>query len=314
MEKISGNNLARAFAISLVVANHSIYLPLGGGLNFLLLMAGFNLAAFSFSKSTHYIIVDFVQMIKKILLPAFIIILFYGIFFNNIVWQELLFVSYLLKVEKVALIPVWYCQVLLQMSLLLIIIFKLTNFSVLVNKNPIVVTLITLSVTIGINLLFWQSYPWNRWPHMYLWNFCLGWAVWAILKTPNLKNKISATVLTATTALIIFYPSMLEHKETIFRVVIFLILTNIFIWCGNLTLPKLFTVTINIVAKSTLYIFLFHWSFIKLYQASYSIDQLGKWDGLISIFLGIVGSCIIWLIITSIINTKNRFNAIYNKT
>ena len=309
---VHGNYLVRAIAISFVVANHSSWLSLGGGMNFLLLLAGYNLASFTFSKNNHEIIRDMMRMVLKIILPTVAIIIVYACYYQQFNWKEITLMSYLLpnEEEQVSKIPYWYCQALLFMCLMLIPFILITNFSKLVKLTPIYSTLSILCITVCINLVSTLEYPWERLPHLFLWNFTLGWAVWALLNKPTFNNKLKASALVIIVAGLIFTQNLDDFPFLIYRFAIFTLFTLIFIWLRGITLPSLLGTAINITANATLFLFLFHMSFITLYDHLWLSPENDKMDMIFRFSFAMLSSIVFWVFYESTTNTIKRYRKI----
>lgn len=308
---VNGAYLARAIAIVLVVANHSSGWYFGGGMNFLLMLAGYNLAAFSFGKKDLEITKDMFSMVSKVLFPATLIIIFYFLMFGKFSWSELLMVKNIFgrDVEPIALFPSWYCQVLLQIALITAIFFNTIRFSKLIQLSPIAVTCCVLVLCCAINYFSGTEYPWLRYPHLYLWNFTLGWFIWALLSSQFKANKLFCTVTIMVVAALMFMRDLDSHPQLIYRAALFTALCVIFFWVERIKLPTIIALLVNMSANATLIIYLLHKSFIELYDYTFSVnmDTHSKEDVIVKFALAMLGPMIIWLLIESFKNTRKAF-------
>jgi len=230
---INGNTIARALAILLVVMNHAVNLPFGGGMTFLLMLAGYNFAKFSFQKENILIINDLYKTTLKIVVPCILVIVLNFILFGNIRWQELLMFSNYLDNERVVAFPIWYAQVILQLAVLITIPIFVFNFSEHINKRPRFITLSVLLVALALWLFTHSNYDsLTHLPYFYLWNFVLGWALWAFLRKSNIMDKANATIIICLAMSFVF----LLFGDNIYRFIIVLGLSIIFIWLDRVRL------------------------------------------------------------------------------
>lgn len=182
--------LAKAGAMVLMVANHSrlsqalLDVPaLYGGLNAMLTISGLTMATHAFQHDTRRTLRVFARFALRLALPCLTVAL---------VWDSLLLVlgaraitpfryfaelalfSNWLSTHKLALFPIWYVQAVVQMLLGLRLLFLLTDLT-----------------------------PHIRLPHLLVWNFILGWLIWARQHhgraSRGRKLVLSAVLLGATT-------------------------------------------------------------------------------------------------------------------
>ena len=306
---INGAYFTRAIAISLIVANHSTWLALGGGMNFLMLLAGFNLACFSFSKSNKSIANDMINMLIKIIIPTLVIIIFYCFLYREFQWQEVLMVSFLFPSGQIQIseIPIWYSQVLMQMCILLLPFMFIFNFANKVKIAPITTTLVILFVSVFINWLSFSDYPWARLPHLFLWNFTLGWALWALLRNPTSASKMQCTFLVISISGVMFLRNIEEFPFLIYRFSIFTLLTIAFIWLKNITLPSPLVRVLTIIAQSIFFIFLFHRSFITLYDFLWAAENNNMLTQIFRYIFAMSSSILVWALYVSTTNTLKRY-------
>lgn len=306
---INSNQLLRAIAIMFVVANHATWFSLKGGMNFLLLLSGYNFAAFSFSKTNKAIIIDLWHLIRKIAIPSMIVMISYFIINQRFEVAELFMISnwlYLNKVTDIAL-PIWYPQMFFQMGMLLTILFLTFPIHKLIIHNKITATIALVLISLMLFIISTSNYDsshlYNRLPHLMLWNFVLGWSFWALLNTRDVKSKIYASLLLFCCVYIVYGRGNAQdnHLE------IFLSLTLTFIWLKNVYLPHFFVTILNLISSATLYIFLLHLSFFQIYNyfipeftLNYKIEVLSKFT------FSVFGCVLVWLLITAGNNARIR--------
>lgn len=297
---VNKTSFLRALAICLVVANHSLWIDMAGGMNFLLLLSGFNFARFSLEKNTPDILKDFWRLISKIAIPSLVIILFYSLINQRFRIEEILMFSnflYLNKVSDISL-PIWYPQILIQIGIILsLVILTLPKID---TRNRVFLTagLLVFSLSIhGISTRIYDaSHLLERLPTLYLWNFVIGWLLWALLEKNTLFYKSIASVVVIITSLY-----TLDISDS--RFTIFTSLSLLFIWMKDLKLPAAAVQLINMIASATLYIFLLHLSFFNVYDyltegitLNYKIEVLTKFS------FSVLGCLLTWLVVTAGIN------------
>ncbi|WNC71759.1 hypothetical protein RGQ13_16805 [Thalassotalea psychrophila] len=272
-KQVNINAFVRATAICFVVANHASGLKLAGGMNFLLLLSGYNLAYFLFDKSSVQIVKSFFITVAKIVIPCMGLVVLNFIYFNTFQWQEFFMVSYAFKVKAVSNFPIWYPQVLMQMALIITPLILIFNFSKHVAKYPVLVCLLCLIVSLTINILSEKQYPWGREAHLYLWNFTLGWALWAVLKVKNFKNCLAATAIVLITAYLVLLLNTNGSYDPILRFIIFISISLFFIWFQVIKLPYMLAILVYLISSATFYIFLFHMILFELFYYLTELDN-----------------------------------------
>ncbi len=308
LQSVNINQCLRAFAIMFVVANHATWYDLGGGMNFLMLLSGFNFAAFSFAKDKVAIIKDLWRLTLKIVIPSMIIISCYFILKGRFEFKELFMVSnffYLNKVSDIAL-PIWYPQVFLQMAIILSLLFYFTPLAKVLRGKKVLYMLMILVAAIAINVVskhYWNfSHLLGRMPHLFLWNFILGWCFCLMLEKPTLKNNILVSM--AFMIAMLFVMGGFGESN---RFYIFSGLVLAFIWLKNLKFPPLIARGINLVASATFFIFLSHLSFFEFYQwMTHEIEIAYKLDVLLKFSFAILGSVLLWLLLSSANTARQR--------
>lgn len=308
LKPIQTSYLLRAISILLVVANHSSSLKIGGGMNFLMMLAGFNLALFSFEKANKQFLSDLVSMVLRIVVPAYFVILFYAIIYWNFDVYELLLVSNWVNqsAARNAEIPVWYVQVLSQMAIVIALIYCVINSVDLFKKNMFATCLVTLLLaTIPLIVLQNNGYPWGRLPYFFLWNFVLGWFIWSGIRKGDRKTLLLVSIISSVVVLFAFQNNLSGSSAQLFRIAFLLTSINLLIWVKEISIPKIGTIFVKVTAKSTLTIFILHLTYIKVYDIfllthNYQLDSLLRF-----IFTSFM--CIAtWLVFASLKTTMKK--------
>lgn len=310
---IDGNQFVRAIAITLIVANHSSWLGLGGGVNFLMLLSGFNLATFAFNKNNNGIIHDMFRLSKKIIIPSLIIIAVSFFIKQKFVWQEILLISNFFFPGKVGHMPIWYPQIITQIVIILSLVFILFKPASKLNKSPITTTAVIFLIALAMNLVcrwLWDTwYLYDRLPHLLLWNFTLGWLIWALLKKRDFKSKSICSLLIIFTSGITFLT--FEH-QLITRFFIFNFLSLLFIWVDRIYFHPVIVRGLLLISSATFFIFLFHQSFMTLFNLLTNIqDENYKLGVILKFIFTMLTSTMLWLIYTASINAYKKASVQY---
>ena len=308
LKTIQTSYFLRAIAILLVVANHSSTLKIGGGMNFLLMLAGFNLALFSFDKTTKQFASDLLSMVSRIVIPAYCIILFYAFFYWRFDVNELMLISNWVNqsAARVAEIPVWYVQVLAQMSVVIILLFITINAYDLFKKNIFVTCLIVLLLAVApLGLLPNDGYPWGRLPYFYIWNFVLGWFVWCGIQRGDKTTLMLVSCVSSCVILFAFKNNLTGDSSQLFRVIFLLISVNLLIWVKEIRIPSVGIWLVKLTAKSTLTIFLLHLSYIAIYNHLFLLGDY-QLDSMLRFIFTCVMCIASWLLFTSLKTTIKK--------
>lgn len=307
---INGNIIARALAILLVVMNHAVNLPFGGGMTFLLMLAGYNFAKFSFQKENRLIIKDLYKTTLKIVLPCMVVIILNFILFDNIRWQELLMFSNYIDNERVVAFPVWYAQVVLQLAILLTLPIAAFNFSYFINQRPRFITLCTLFASLALWLFTHSNYDGlAHLPYFYLWNFVLGWVLWAFLRKNHIIDKTNATIIVCLAMSFVF----LLFGHNVYRFIIILGLSIIFIWVDRVELWAFPAKLLTLMANAILVLFLFHhWGFEIFYLIAESIE--GRvYRVILKVIFSVTFCILLWAFLSACYTSFNK-SLTYKKT
>lgn len=129
VKQFDSEMLLRAGAITAVVANHAsagTQWHFGGGADILMLLVGFNLARFNFARLVGGQGVDvLLSLLRRVILPYYLILLAYSWFSGNVSLSSLLMVSNFEGRFQSFLTPFWFMEALLQASLLIVLLFSL---------------------------------------------------------------------------------------------------------------------------------------------------------------------------------------------
>ncbi|UAK25061.1 hypothetical protein [Sphingomonas nostoxanthinifaciens] len=188
LTRIDTDAFMRAAAICSIVWNHanpSALGAFGGGMTFLMMLSGFNFARFSLQGGTpESVRAALVRLGLRIGVPSFLLVLFFFAALHRFDARELLFVSNWWTRDRISLFPLWYPEVMLQMFVLLYLLF-LTPLGRVALSHMLAFSLAIFLV--GAGLRYALPFVWNTeylnhdLPHLYLWNFTLGWVIFFLV-------------------------------------------------------------------------------------------------------------------------------------
>jgi hypothetical protein len=218
--------LLRALAISNVMYHHAHFLNppendlwLSGGMAFLLMLSGMNLARFSMDRAdTDELRKSIAVFTRRVFVPSLLAILFSFLVRRQFGWDELLFFQNLITpTRSISLFPVFYVQVLLQMvlGLYLLVLVPLIAKAVILfpGRSVMLFFIVALFARLLGPVIFGHEPPFLM-PHLLLWNFALGFVVYHFGRAsdapPRPAMKLVALVCVWTAASLIFGPRILR--------------------------------------------------------------------------------------------------------
>jgi hypothetical protein len=310
-KNIDSLDFLKALGILLVLINHSSWHNLQGGVNILILISGLNFARFSFKKDNVNITKDALRLLKKLLIPSCLLIIFYSILFRHFDWKELFLISNFFYPQKISAFPVWYVQVITQFLLVIIPLIFIFDFSHWTKTKPVLFCLMLLLITMIAPIalehyvdsasLYWKL------PHYIAWNFVLGWVIWATLYETQRtwQKQILTWVLSITSAYIVL---QVYQPIPINRFIIFSGMLTLLIIFKTVKIPALTYRPIIILASAVFYIFLLHGGVMHWYVITFA-DTLSY--GILSVSKFLVATitcCIFYVVVTAAINAFSIVN------
>jgi len=119
--------ILRGLAIIGVVLNHASHWVVGGGADALLMLAGFSLARFNFTRLTSgsglAVVATF---IRRVVIPYYAILLLYALFWKPVGIESFLLISNFVGRFNVALSPYWFIEALLQCLAITTLLFTVS--------------------------------------------------------------------------------------------------------------------------------------------------------------------------------------------
>ena len=262
--------LVKALAISLIVANHAVLdrMFLHGGLNALLLVSGMVFASFAFQGTTAQTLQMMKRLSLRIAIPAVLLSLIWNMMtylfsadVSEIKWLEHVLLSNWFYKSRIALFPLWYVQVLVQIMLALGLVFWLFNLTPHFKANPVRASLIALALSLGLAMLsygLWDTASLHdKLPHLLLWNLTLGWVFWAFRSQPDygLRSKLILSALLLGSEILIFIICGAVYGEV--RIISLTLMGLLIIWIDSVSLPQILTRIVLLISQAIFFIFLF---------------------------------------------------------
>jgi len=293
---------ARAFAIMIVVANHSGFgISLHGGLNTLLVISGLMLAQFSFGEDTRVALRGMMRLGWRLAVPSFLIALVWQIGAGNLYLPELAFYSNWLGKSRVVLFPIWYAQALSQMLIALALLFFVTDMGARITRRPLFWTSLLYVISVAVALYSYMIWDWTRYadklPHLIAWNFVFGWLIWGTRNAQlGRAGKILLSCALVATAVVVFLPLQADNGMT--RAIVMPILVLPLIWFDRIKMPEVLARFVIIISQATLFIFFLHyfvfWALVKIGILTALDSEMQQ--PLLRLIAGVGGSCLIWAI------------------
>lgn len=288
--------LAKACAMVLMVANHSrlsqalFDVPaLYGGLNAMLVISGLTMATHAFQHDTRRTLRAFARFGLRLAVPCLAVAavwdtLMLALGARDITlfkyFAELALFSNWLSTHKLALFPIWYVQAVVQMLAGLGLLFLLCDLTPRIRKAPVAVTGALLALALAGALASYASWDTSaledRLPHLLVWNFVLGWLIWAVQRGGRTsrggKLAITAVLLAAVAMVYLASPANNGVSRAFWMTAIVLPV----IWRHRVSLPGPLVHLVHLIAQSVFAIFLLHFYVFGLIEEPlkhFGLDQ-----------------------------------------
>jgi hypothetical protein len=296
--------VVRAFAISAVVANHSLTIPVAGGLNLLFLLSGVSFSQLCFGGHDRSGIFSIaIRFVRPLVIWSVIMCLLWFAAFRRVEWPEILMFSNWITENRVSKFPIWYTQVIIQMMIVIVGIFWAFRLSDGVRALPVGSTLIALALTVSLatvaQAMFNTDALKDKLPHLHAWNFILGWVFWAVLmnRKPTTWDRIAMTVLCV--PLLTFMFLALDVPAAMSRVRLVILPVLLLIWVPTVRLPRAVAQPVLLISQATLFLFFLHYPFLltvrNLFEGNVNDDFLG----VMKFAVALLGPILIWAVLTA---------------
>ena len=266
--------LCRVLAITGVVFTHTnaavlnkLNWHLAGGSNLLLLLAGFNMARFQADKLFSGAILEvLIPFFRKIVLPYYLILLTYQVWYGKFAISSLLLISNYYAPPASFLEPYWFIEMIWQTMLIFSIPFLLPAYRKAIKQRPYLLGLLLFAITFRIktlNILGSISY-WNRAPDQLLYIFLAGWCLYYSKKP---WEKIITTVL-----IFSIFPFLygLEAGYTLWLVSG----SFVILWLPRIKSPNFIYTTVVTISAASFYIYLFHMFPVHIMTTNLHIESI----------------------------------------
>lgn len=260
--------LLRALAIAMVALNHAM--PHGGdetgvagGMTVLLMLSGYSFARFVMAEATpHDLRRGMWLFTLRIFVPSFIAVLFFFLVQREFNLTELLFIRNWFNPERISIFPVWYPQVIVQMGLMLLGFFALPGVATGFLRRPLLGSALVWLAGLLIRMIlprYVDTAPLlHHLPHLFLWNFALGWVVFFLLAQRSLATQFAAVVAVLVSAYLVWTPGRLQFWALA-------VAGLALIWSLRVRLPGALTHVFGLISQATFAIFLLHRFVYALY-------------------------------------------------
>jgi hypothetical protein len=296
----------RAIAICMVAFNHASItdsrpVHLGGGLNVLLMLSGYSFARFILSHDdVREVRRRIVRFVAGLWLPCFCVVLVSFVLKREWSWSEVFFVSNLLTDEHVALMYVWYPQVILQLFGMLYILTFLPGAEKWIQHRPAMLMVVMLTGSFAVLLLLHAGRPnselLSRSLQSIAWNFFLGGAVWYARNSTGRLASSSRNLLWALTLTL----SLIAFGLGVdwLRTVALTVATGIMLFTQRIEMPRSIGRAARILSQAALSIFLWHVLFLRAFDGlglRHVHSGFDPRDTLLAGCFAITGSVGVWL-------------------
>jgi hypothetical protein len=301
--------LLRALAIIFVTYNHAhpysgFDLGWGGGMTFLMMLSGYNFARFGMRESTPEKARSYLLRLGRgIFIPSIVAVAFFFVLLQKFSFPELLFYRNWLTPERIAKFPTWYPQVILQMFAGLILLFAIPSVGKTILRWPLISSLLLFGAALAVRASFpyiWDtSHLYHHLPHLYLWNFCLGWIVYfGVNQWPHLWGKALAIGCSVLGAFVWGVHNLDFYWLTVGVALLVLPL--------DVRMPSPLGQFFQLVSQATLAIFLLHRFVYEVYEhMPIPHNEDAMW------IIGLFGSLLTWMVATA---SARAFRALWRQS
>lgn len=319
---------AKACAMVLMVANHSrlsqslLDIPaLYGGLNAMLVISGLTMATHAFQHDTRHTLRAFARFGLRLALPCLAVALVWDTLMLALgarditlfkYFAELALFSNWLSTHKLALFPIWYVQAVVQMLLGLGLLVLLTDLTPRIRRSPVAVTATLLGLSLCAALISYAAWDTSaledRLPHLLVWNFMLGWLIWAVQKrgTASTGTKLALTAVLLGCAAMVYLPTPANNglSRAFWMSAILLPV----IWWNRIALPGFLVHLVQLIAQSVFAIFLLHFYVFGLVEEP--LKYLGLDQpvllSLVKLVAGLVVPVLCWALFTAVVRVRRK--------
>ncbi len=297
--------LLRAVAILGVVSLHNRYTSVEGGPHLLFALSGLSFARFAWSSDSAQVRQSIFGTMLKIVIPTMLLLLMYFIGDGIVHWSAIFFDDNLLGSLGTTSAPwggefLWFVQVLFQILLFMGILVSIPGVARFGDRHRYAFGVIltvggfllhyTIARTVHANILNFDNLP-----QYFLWQFALGWLIFS--SKTHIQRALTMMILLACLGGLHTIRGVTGDYVWSFHGPYWLVIGSaLLLWMPPLPLPRLIAAPVVTIAKSTLFIYLFHWPFLVI---------ANKWlhihGGPLGIIIGMTGGLAVWFLYETVV-------------
>lgn len=302
---VSPDVLLRAVAIFGVVALHNRYASVAGGPNLLFALSGYSFARFAWSSDSSQVRRSIFGTMLKIVVPTMLLLLMYLIGDGIVHWSAIFFDDNLLGSLGTTAAPwggefLWFVQVLFQILLFMGILASIPGVARFGDRHRYAFGIIltagaflfhyTLARTVHAHILTFDNLP-----QYFFWQFALGWLIFS--SKEHTQRALTLLILLACLAGTHSIRGLTGDYLWDFHGPYWLLIgCTLLLWMPSVPLPRLVAAPVVTIAKSTLFIYLFHWPFIVMTNKVLHIH-----GGPLGIAIAMAGGLGVWFLYEGVI-------------
>lgn len=293
--------LLRAATILGVVAVHNRYPILMGAPSLLFVLSGWSFARFTWNGDPGQVRGSIFGTMMKIVIPTMLLMLMFFLGDGIMHWSTLLFYDNLVSAAPPQFWEgSWFVQVLFQLLLFMGILTFIPGVSSFGEKHSYAFGIV---LTVGGFLLHYviaktvhaPIMTFGSLPQYFLWQFALGWLI--LSSKSQIQRVTTLLILFGCLGALTTIHGLTSDYVLQFHAPYWLVLgTLLLLWMPSVPLPRIMAAPIVTVAKSTLFIYLFHWPINVV-----AFRWLGIHGGPLGIIVGMAGGLAVWALYESVI-------------
>jgi hypothetical protein len=262
----------RALAIVLIVGTHAHVFTLQGTAHALLVLVGWNLARFRLGEAPRTERVrGLLTAVRRIAAPALVVIVGAHLLIGQYAWSTMTLLNWVFGQARLG--PDWRFWFIESAVFVLLVVTAVVATpwgDRLERRHPFALPL----ALAGVGMLWWKGLLFPPVPHMQgsalvvSWLFCLGWAAG---KAQGLGQRVLVTAVAI--------PTVGTFSGNPKRDLLTLTAALLVIWVPTLRVPRGLVPLVQVLAASSLFIYVLHWHVL---QETRSTPWLGYLGGLVA--------------------------------
>lgn len=262
----------RAASIFAIVAGHFDFVSLGGGAYYLIALSGYNFMRFTFPKlgfvanrpetiDSYAFLKPYYGFVFKIFVPTFLYLCLVYIVLGKFYLSGLFLFSNFFGHEYTGGLSYWFIEVLLQIYVILSFFLISKSLKRLFVSNNywflFCASILCYVISLVCKQIWDTEYLYNRLPHLLIYMFFVGALCYC-------SNTIKKSTLTTILVTALCADQLLNNFGEMITLFYFGVVATI--WIEEIYFPKILFRPINILAMSTLFIYLCHFQARSLLQ------------------------------------------------